>query len=266
MKIIQVTDTHLAPSGQAIEGVDPETRLRLALSDIAERHADADLLAMAGDLTDNGEPAAYALLRDLLAPMPMPKRLMLGNHDRREAFLAAFPDHPNDENGFVQSHQDTPCGRLLFLDSHEPNIAGGMYCRARLAWLDTALADAGDQPVTVFVHHPPMPDGLAHFRHIGLHDDGAVIARLGAHPGGVRHIVFGHLHVPMSGTSREGIAFSSGQSCVHRIIPDPDAIRPWLTHGAPCYWILMLDEHGFRAYSAEVGETVTARAPGCLGP
>jgi len=266
MKIIQVTDTHLVPPGAVVNGVDPEAQLRLALADIAERHADADLLVITGDLCNDGDPEAYALLRELLAPMPMPVRLLLGNHDRRDAFRAAFPAHPCDEAGFIQSHQDTAFGRLLFLDSHEADVIGGIYCEARLGWLDRALAGAGDQPVTVFIHHPPMPDGLAHFRHIGLHDDGALIARLAAHSQGVRHVVFGHLHVPMAGTSREGIAFSSGQSCAHRFITDPDEMRPWWTDGAPCYRILVLDELGFRAYSAEVGQTPTTRAPECAGP
>lgn len=266
MKIIQITDTHLVPPGGIVNGLDPAEQLRRALADVAERHADADLLVITGDLCNDGEPAAYALLRELLAPMPMPIRLILGNHDGRPAFRAAFPDHPHDEAGFIQSWQDTPHGRLLFLDSHEAGVIGGVYCERRLAWLDQALAGAGDAPVTVFIHHPPVPDGLAHFANIGLHDDGAVIARLARHPGRVRHIVFGHLHVPLTGVSREGIPFSSGQSCTHRFITDIDATRPWWTGGPPCYRILMLDDFGFRAYEAEVGLVRLSQPAECAGP
>lgn len=266
MKIIQITDTHLVPPGGIVHGLDPAQQLREALADIAARHADADLVVITGDLCNDGEPAAYALLKDLLAPLPMPVRLMLGNHDGRPAFREAFPDHPHDASGFIQSCQDTPFGRLLFLDSHEAGIIGGIYCEKRLAWLNEVLAGAGEQPVTVFIHHPPVPDGLAHFKNIGLHDDGAVIARLACHPGGVRHIVFGHLHVQLTGVSRDGIAFSSGQSCTHRFITEPDAARPWWTGGPPCYRILMLDEHGFRAYAAEVGQTPVSQPQECAGP
>jgi 3',5'-cyclic AMP phosphodiesterase CpdA len=266
MKIIQITDTHLVPPGGLVNGVDPDAQLRSAIADIVARHADADLLAITGDLCNDGDPSAYALLREILASVPFPVRMVLGNHDDRANFRAAFPDHPVDAAGFVQFHQDTAFGRLLFLDSHEPGVIGGRYCAARLAWLDRVLGEAGAAPVTVFIHHPPVPDGLAHFENIRLEDDGAMLARLSRHPGGVRHIVFGHIHVPMVGTSNEGIAYSSGQSCAHRFITAPDEPRPWWTAGAPCYRILMLDEFGFRAYSTEVGQQPTARAPYCAGP
>lgn len=266
MKIIQLTDTHLMPPGVVVNGVDPEKQLRAAVADIAEKHADADLGVMTGDLCNFGDPEAYALLREILAPLPFEMRLMLGNHDRRPEFRAAFPTHPCDDNGFIQSYLDSDHGRLLFLDSHEPQVIGGLYGDDRMAWLDGALAGAGNQPVTVFIHHPPMDCGIAHFDRIGMHDEGLLMQRLCAHPAGVRHIVFGHIHVPLTGTSAEGIAFSSGQACAHRFITDLDVPDPLWTGGNPCYRIIMLDEQGFRAYGAEVGEVPTARAPICAGP
>lgn len=278
MKIIQLTDTHLMPPGVLAQGIDPEARLRAAMADIRDRHGDADLLVVTGDLCNDGDPAAYALLRDILQPAPCPMRLLLGNHDSRPDFVAAFPDQPRDASGYVQSVLDTDHGRLLFLDTHEAGVIGGIYGPDRLAWLDAALTGLPDGPrrgagqaseplpVTVFLHHPPIRDGLRHFRDIGLHDDGAVLARLAAHPAGVRHVVFGHIHVPMAGTSPEGIAYSSGQSCTHRFITDPDAADPWWTDGNPTYRILMIDDLGFRAFTAEVGQVPTVRAAICTGP
>lgn len=266
MKIIQITDTHLVPSGQVVNGVDPEAQLRVAVADIVARHADADLLVITGDLCNDGEPAAYALLRDILRPITCPVRLLLGNHDRRGPFIDAFPDHPLDANGYVQSTFDTPFGRLLFLDSHEAGVIGGLYGADRLAWLDGSLCGAGDMPVTVFVHHPPIADGLAHFRNIGLHDDGAVQRRLAAYPAGIRHVVFGHIHVPLAGMTTDGIPFSSGQACSHRFMTDLDDPTPWWTGGHPCYRVLLIDEFGFRAYGVEAGATPTHRAIDCAGP
>ncbi|MCJ8141109.1 phosphodiesterase [Falsirhodobacter halotolerans] len=264
MKIIQITDTHLVPPGGTVNGVSPETQLRAVVDDIGRRHADADLVVVTGDLCNDGEPAAYALLRDILAPLACPVRLLLGNHDHRPHFVDAFPDQPRDPNGHIQSVMDTDHGRLLFLDSHEHGHIGGIYGADRLAWLDAALQVEG--PVTVFIHHPPVMDGLAHFEHIRLHDDGAVLARLTAHAGGVRHIVFGHIHVPLAGSTPEGIAFSSGQSTAHRFVTDLADPEPYWTAGPPCYRILMIDDHGFRAYGAEVGLPHTARAAVCAGP
>lgn len=266
MKIIQITDTHLVPSGGRVNGVDPEDHLRRAVADVLTRHADADLLVMTGDLCNDGDPEAYALLREILAAVPFDVRLCLGNHDRRSSFIEAFPGHPRAASGHVQSVLDTAHGRLLFLDSNEIGVIGGIYDAPRLAWLDEALAGAGTQPVTVFVHHPPVPDGLAHFEHIGLHDDGALLARLKRHAGGVRHVVFGHVHVPMCGTDPVGLSFSSGQACAHRFVTDPTDPRPWWTGGNPSYRVLTLDGFGFRAYEVEVGQIPTMRADPCAGP
>ncbi|NLH81236.1 MAG: phosphodiesterase [Phyllobacteriaceae bacterium] len=266
MKIIQITDTHIVRSGGRVNGVDPEANLRGAVADVLVRHWDADLLVITGDLCNDGDPAAYALLRDILAPVPFPVRLCLGNHDGRDAFVEAFPDHPRAASGHVQSFSDTPFGRLLFLDTNESGLIGGLYDAPRLAWLDEALAGAGPLPITVFLHHPPVSDGLAHFEHIRLHDDGAVMARLKRHPGGIRHVVFGHVHVPLCGTDPDGVAFSSGQACAHRFVTDPACPTPLWTGGDPCYRVITIDALGFRAYDAQVGQTVLGRADPCAGP
>ena len=266
MKIIQLTDTHLLPPGATVHGVDPEAHLRAAVADILEKHGDTHLLVITGDLCNDGDPEAYALLREILSPFTCDIRLLLGNHDERPAFTTAFPEQRRDENGFIQSHLDTPFGRLLFLDSHGAGIIGGIYDTQRLAWLDDALGNAGEKPVTVFVHHPPVHSGIAHFENIEMHDDGLLLQRLAAHSAGSRHIVFGHIHVPLAGTSATGIAYSSGQACSHKFVTDIDAPDPFWTAGNPCYRIIQLDENGFRAYAAEVGETRTARAGPCAGP
>ena len=266
MKIIQITDTHLVPPGERLHTLDPAEQLSRAVQDIAARHPDCDLAVITGDLCNDGDPEAYALLREILSPLPFPVRLMLGNHDARPAFRDAFPDHPCDAAGFVQSFLDTQHGRLLFLDSHEPGMIGGRYCASRRAWLEAALAGAGDKPVTLFIHHPPVPDGIAHFENIRLHDTDAVLELLRDFGGGVRHIIFGHIHIPLAGTSPEGYAYSSGQACSHRFITDPDDPAAWWTDGNPCYRIIMIDELGFRAYAAEVGQRRIARAEICAGP
>lgn len=266
MKIIQITDTHLVNSGQTVNGVDPEKHLRAAIDDILAKHSDADLLVITGDLCNFGEPEAYEMLREILAPLPFEVRLLLGNHDDRDNFVAAFPEHPRDAKDYIQSWRDTSFGRLIFLDSHERGVIGGVYDEDRLDFLTHALATSDEKPVTIFIHHPPMDCGIAHFDKIGMHDGGAVMRVIASHDGGVRHIVFGHIHVPLAGTSSEGIAYSSGQACAHRFITDITSPTPFWTSGYPCYRIIMLDENGFRAYGVDVGETVTGRAPICEGP
>lgn len=269
MKIIQITDTHLVPAGHLVHGLDPAARLARIVADVCARHADADLAVLTGDLVNDGDLDAYRLLRETLTPLPMPVRLLLGNHDLRPAFRAVFPDAATDPDGFVQSVLDGPdgAGRLLFLDSVSEGFIGGVYCPARREWLAATLAERPGTPVTIFVHHPPVAHGMRHFEHIGLHDAAPLMALLGAHPGGVRHIFFGHIHVPFSGVTADGIAFSAGRGCNHQFIVDFDDPTPFWTAGPLNYTVILLDRTGVRVHAVDTLEAEPiARAEYCPGP
>ena len=117
MKIIQITDLHLVPKGRSLFENDPGVRLEACIADIAANHADADLCVITGDLAHHGEHGAYIRLREALEALPVPVRLVIGNHDARDEFLQVFPEEPTDADGFVQSFIDTDAGRLLVLDT-----------------------------------------------------------------------------------------------------------------------------------------------------
>ena len=102
MKIIQLSDPHLMTPGGLLYGSDPLTRLEACHADIGKNHADADLVVISGDLTNDGERAAYAALRERLAQFSPSCRLMLGNHDDRALFLEMFPEVVA-ENVFVRA-------------------------------------------------------------------------------------------------------------------------------------------------------------------
>lgn len=266
MKIIHITDPHVRPHGQNIYGVDSGARLEAVIADVNTRHGDADLVAITGDLTHFGEPDAYARVADLLKALRIPYRLMLGNHDKRPAFRQAFSSHPADEYGFVQSMIDGPgrIGRLLFLDTHEPDRIGGHLCEQRLAWLKARLAEAGNRPAVIFQHHPPLPVSAPHFDNICMASPKAYLDVLRAHPGGIRHVFLGHIHVPLTGVFPGGLPFTAGRGCSHQMVLDfknPDA--PWAS-GVPNYNIILIGEddlyiHTFDMIGAErIG---TAEAP-----
>ena len=93
-KILVMTDLHITPEGDSIIGLDPGARLAAGLAHAARAHPDAARLVLTGDLTHHGQPREYARLKHLLAGLPWPVTLMLGNHDARPAFRAAFPRPP----------------------------------------------------------------------------------------------------------------------------------------------------------------------------
>ncbi|PZX15452.1 phosphodiesterase [Celeribacter halophilus] len=242
MKIIHITDTHLMPAGETLYTLDPAARLKRVLDDVKLRHADADLLVLTGDLTQDGNPAAYRLLETLLTDMPFPVRLLLGNHDDRANFHAAFPAHPVDSHGFVQSMMAVPEAqdRLLFLDSNSACEVGGRFCGQRAAWLRDTLSTCPDSPLMVFIHHPPVAHGMAHFNNIGLHDTETLMEILRAHVGGVRHIFFGHIHIPLTGTTHDGIGFTAGRGCTHQFRQDFNNPAPDWVAGVPNYGVITL--------------------------
>lgn len=214
MKLIHITDIHLTREGESLFGKDPGANFRACLDHVAAHHADADLAVITGDLTHWGESAAYARLKRLIEDFPLPLRLMIGNHDDRGAFRRAFPEAPVDPNGFVQWSETTAAGRFIYLDTVQAMTHAGHFCGARQAWLRAALEAAGDQPCYLFMHHNPMPIGITAPDAIGLVHTEAFRRILLDHAGIVRHLFFGHCHMPLSGAVA-GVPFASLRGTNH---------------------------------------------------
>ncbi len=220
---IHITDLHILPPGETNYGLDPAERLRMAVESIAERHgpespAPAEFVIATGDLTHHGQPAAYAVLRDILEGLPMPFHLMLGNHDERAHFRAAFPDAPVDPSGFVQQVIETDVGRFILLDTKTEGTHAGLLCEARLAWLQARLEESAE-PVFLFLHHPPMPLGIARMDRIPLLNSAALADVVAPHRDRIRHMFHGHLHRPLGG-SWLGIPFTSLRGTAHQVALD----------------------------------------------
>jgi 3',5'-cyclic AMP phosphodiesterase CpdA len=210
MKLIHITDIHLVPPGQRLWGLDPFARLDAALDDIATHHGDADFCVITGDLTERGDIAAYALLKERLAGFPLATHLVLGNHDNRAHYRNVFGGE-----GYVQHAVEREGAHLLFLDTLKgPPSSAGLYDAPRREWLSDQLAKAGDAPVYLFMHHPPFDIGHALMDLIKLDDAEDFAALLRGHD--IRHIFFGHAHRTISG-SWNGISFSALPGLNHQL-------------------------------------------------
>ena len=194
MKFIILSDTHVVPPGELSKSLDTGDRLRRAIADINTHHADAAFCVLSGDLVDHGNRDAYLYLRQLLDALTVPLRLMIGNHDDRKTFLDIFNEVEIDELGFVQSVLDTPEGRMIFLDTTEARADDGILCDQRLAWLRARLDEAQQQPVCLFMHHPPCKIGMP-VDVIKLRNPDALFEVLESHPD-VRYLFAGHVHHP----------------------------------------------------------------------
>ncbi len=197
--LVQLSDLHIrAPGELAYRRVDTATHLRRAVQAV-QRLPQAPLaVLLTGDLVDDGSVAAYAHLRELLAPLKCPLYPLPGNHDDREALRTAFPEQAEPQRpgpeGSVQYEVALPGLRLLVLDTVVPEASHGCLCPQRLAWLEQALARAPETPTLIAMHHPPFQTFMGSMDRIGLLQGAPELAAVVARHPQVRRIVCGHLH------------------------------------------------------------------------
>jgi 3',5'-cyclic-AMP phosphodiesterase len=159
-----------------------------------------------------------------LRRLPMPAHLLPGNHDSRAALRRHFPQLANNDGGFMQAALATPGGRFLLLDTVEPGTPWGSYCIQRRKWLAGQLAHASEQPLFIAMHHPPLALGIPSMDQFGLRDAEALWWIIAPHRVRIRHLFFGHLHRPISGSWR-GIPFSCCSSPNHQVALDLTTLR-----------------------------------------
>ncbi|MEL6677362.1 MAG: metallophosphoesterase [Pseudomonadota bacterium] len=217
MKLVVLSDLHIMPSGHPNRGPDTHGRLQSAITRINTAYSDADLVVVAGDVADwrRAPDEGYGEIKAALETLQVPWTATIGNHDRRDAFLASFGPGFGDENGFAQSAHILGDHRVIVLDSLKLNTdpasarysaPTGELCAARLAWLDARLARATGHPVIVILHHHVRPAHIL-MDAAGLEDPDPFIDRLVAH-GGVRQVISGHIHMATT-TFHRGIPFTT---------------------------------------------------------
>ena len=117
MKFVILTDTHFVPRGRKLYGLDPVERLAVAVETNNATHRDISFVIVTGDLAHWGEQAAYASLAGVLGALDAPTVLMMGNHDKREAFRSEFAGADRDANGFVQGVHIFDAAAIVTLDT-----------------------------------------------------------------------------------------------------------------------------------------------------
>jgi Icc protein len=193
--LAQISDLHVTTADDPIGGfLDTAPYLSAAVEHVNGLSPAPDLLLITGDLVNNGRPAEYARLAELLAPLRVRYVLLAGNHDDRTALRAAFADQPWEPGpANLRGVVEHPLLRLVLLDSVVPGEPGGQVGAEQLDWLDGVLGPSPTRPTIVALHHPPFETGIEHMDAMGLADAGALAAVIGAHPN-VEAVVCGHLH------------------------------------------------------------------------
>lgn len=223
MLIAQITDLHIKPPGvQAFGHVDTARFLAEAVASLNALDPEPDVVIASGDLTDLGDPAEYAHLRQLLRGLKPPLFVVPGNHDERMALRAAFADASYlPAEGYLHYTVETWPLRLIGLDSVEAGEPRGRLCAERLAWLSDRLGEQPDRPTLIFMHHPPFATGIEHMDDMRL-ADGEVLAAVVARYPAVERILCGHVHRSIQARFAGTLA-STAPSTAHQVSLD---LRP----------------------------------------
>ena len=185
-------------------------RLRVAVDYVSEYHNDADFCVISGDLTDGGDAASYQLVKEIMSGCDVPTLSITGNHDDRVTMRSQLSFPENIDAEYIQYSVIKDGYRLLFLDSLQENSAEGILCDKRLSWLESQLSLHQELATFVFCHHPPGKLFLP-MQDQEQNDYGdKLLDALCAAPN-VKHLFFGHVHRPVSGSFR-GLNFTSLQS------------------------------------------------------
>ena len=234
-KLIHITAPHLVAPRQTLYGLDPAARLGSVLADVAATHSDAGAVLITGDLADAGQPTAYETLHDLVDNFPIPVHLTLGNHDSRPGFQMVFGG-----DGFVHSSIDLGRWRVILVDTKDETSVHGSLDGDRLDWLDQQLTAAANRPVLLAMHYPPHDLHVPNFAAFGLKDPKALHALIARH-GNVRQMLFGHMHLNVSGMLF-GIPFSVNRGTAQHIALDlGQRGKPAFVAGQPSFAIVLLD-------------------------
>lgn len=239
---IHLTDCHVVGGDAILYGMNPRERLQQAVTSINSEHGDAEFVVVSGDLTHWGEEDAYLAFFEQINQLTMPYVLMMGNHDNTKAFAKFFPVAPRDQAGFIQSVRDTTFARILFLDTSVTGTHAGGYCQQRLDWLEQQL-ETSNEPLLIFMHHPPFPVGIKGMDAIMMQDSEAFHTVLAPHKHRIRHLFFGHIHRPIFGNWR-GISFSCMRGLNHQVALNLSASNN-IVHGnlePPAYGVVLVDD------------------------
>lgn len=224
MLIAQMTDIHIGFAPDEKPEELNRIRFRATLDRLVDGPNRPALLMLSGDITDRGDHDSFAKTAELLADVPFPVWPMVGNHDTREALVAAFPQVALD-GGFLHYAIGLEGLRVLALDTLEMGRHAGAFCEARAQWLTAQLDAAPEVPTLIFMHHPPVVSGIAWMDP----DPGELwIRRFGdviEGRGNVVAIHCGHLHRPLATTFR-GVPLGVTPSVAPLVAMDLTPIDP----------------------------------------
>lgn len=209
--IAHLSDPHLIARGGLLAGrIDTEHQLRQALARVEASQERVDALVISGDLTDSGDPEAYALLRAIVAPVVerLDCALVLtgGNHDERRPMARTL--YGVDADAPQDTVTDVRGLRIIAIDTAVPGYHHGGLSDDQYAWLTRELADPAEHGTVLVMHHAPITYRSPVMQLLDFDDVDRLRALLEGTD--VRTVLSGHLHVTSFGTLGRVPVFVAG--------------------------------------------------------
>jgi Icc protein len=188
MKLIQITDLHVASEGEFTHGVDVRQNFLDILQ--AVKSFAPDHLIVTGDLAfDTANEQVYRWMKSHFDALGIPYSVIAGNHDTSSVLAKVFELEHHFSDGDLYYKLQIGDQPLLLLET-----SLGTVSAPQLAWLTDELAQIKDSAL-IFMHHPPVVGGVPYMDiNYPLRNIEAVQEVLCAHPHPV-YIFCGHYHV-----------------------------------------------------------------------
>ena len=247
---VLISDSHIdADATKLIRETNMADNLRkVAAAVLAMKGVPAAVLHGGDVAYSTGEAGDYTAFVELVKPLReagMPVHLMMGNHDHREHFWAAFPpgDTPKPVEDRVITLVETPKADWYLLDTlDKTNSTPGILGEKQLAWLAKSLDARPNKPAIVFTHHHPLDQYQKVTKGI---TDTKELNEIIVPRKQVKLLIFGHTH--------DWGVFDKREDGLHRINMPPtayvfDKSRPvgWvdciLTDTGGAFTLMCLDE------------------------
>lgn len=191
------SDTHIAADAATVSRkVNMADNLAGCVRELAAWPVKPAAVIINGDLAlKDGQPCDYATFGGLIGPARTlaDVHLLLGNHDRRESFWAAFPQDATRQKAVSQKQCavfGSPRANWFLLDSLDVTLSTpGDLGAEQFLWLSQELTARPDKPAIIVAHHNLNTlNGIS-----GLKDSPALEELFGKFPQ-IKAFIFGHTH------------------------------------------------------------------------
>lgn len=245
LKIAQLSDCHL-PADPARPYRKQNADANLAAVWKSVESWGPDIVMLTGDLSEDGSPASYDRLREMLATN-VPVLALPGNHDEPDVMREYFPNGPWD-GPLAWAQGDW---NLVLTDSTRPRKVEGYFEEESAEQLRFALSECEEPHLLVALHHQPVPVDAPWIDKYALRAPGAFLEVVGSEPR-VRCVVWGHIHHHFA-EDRNGILLLGAPSTAANSLPRTDRFE--LNSSGPAARTLELGDDGSVGYGQLLANT-----------